>query len=394
LNNKYKIIRVANVPGALSVILNGQLNYINTNPDFELIGVSIPGDELNKLSVQEGIRVKGIRMERGISPIRDFFSIINLYIFLLKEKPFIIHSHTPKAGLVSMIAGFLARVPIRIHTYTGLIFPAKRGFLQKLLIFFDRVICFCATNIYPEGVGVQNDLIKYRITNKTLKVLANGNINGIDTKFFSLEKFNNDEIKKLRTGANFISEDIVFLFVGRIVKDKGVNELVRAFLKINNKYNQSKLLIVGGFEDDINPVSDATKQEILNNNKINYAGFQRDVKPFFAMADVFILPSYREGFPNVVLQAGAMELPSIVTNINGSNEIIQNGLNGLIIESQNEKELYDAMERFILDLNLRINHKQIIRETIIKKYEQKDVWYATIYEYHTVIDQYYSKNKK
>jgi glycosyltransferase involved in cell wall biosynthesis len=153
-------------------------------------------------------------------------------------------------------------------------------------------------------------------------------------------------------------------------------------------------LIVGGFEDDINPVSDATKQEILNNNKITYAGFQRDVKPFFAMADVFILPSYREGFPNVVLQAGAMELPSIVTNISGSNEIIQNELNGLIIESQNDKELYDAMERFILDFNLRINHKQNIREIIIKKYEQKDVWYATIDEYQTIIDQYYAKNKK
>ncbi len=153
-------------------------------------------------------------------------------------------------------------------------------------------------------------------------------------------------------------------------------------------------MIVGGFEDDINPVSDATKQEILNNNRITYAGFQSDVRPFFAMADVFILPSYREGFPNVVLQAGAMELPSIVTNINGSNEIIQNGLNGLIIESQNDKELYNAMERFILDMNLRINHKQKIRETIIKKYEQKDVWNATINEYHTIIDQYYSKYQK
>ena len=390
----YKIIRVANVPGALSVILKGQLNYINSNPDFELIGVSIPGDELNKLSDQEGIRVKGITMERGISPFRDIFSIINLYIFLLKEKPLIIHSHTPKAGLVSMIAGFLARVPIRIHTFTGLIFPAKKGFLQKILIFFDKVICYCATNIYPEGAGVRNDLIKYGITNKNLKVLANGNINGIDTKYFSLEHFNKEIITKLRFDSNFTSEEIIFLFVGRIVKDKGVNELVNAFLKINNKYTHSILLIVGGFEDDINPVTDATKQEILNNNKITYAGFQIDVRPFFAMADVFILPSYREGFPNVVLQAGAMELPSIVTNINGSNEIIQNGLNGLIIESQYDKELYDAMERFILDMNLRIDHKQKIRETIIQKYEQKDVWNATINEYHTIIDQYYSKNQK
>ena len=391
---KYKIIRVANVPGALSVILKGQLNYINSNPDFDLIGVSIPGDELNNLSVQESISVRGLKMERGISPLRDIVSIIDLYLILIKEKPLMIHSHTPKAGLVSMIAGFLARVPIRIHTFTGLIFPAKKGFLQKILIFFDKVICYCATNIYPEGVGVRKDLIKYGITNKSLIVLANGNINGIDTKYFSLEHFNKEIITKLRFDSNFTSEEIVFLFVGRIVKDKGVNELVNAFLKINNKYTHSKLLIVGAFEDDINPVTDATKQKILNNNKITYAGFQIDVRPFFAMSDVFILPSYREGFPNVVLQAGAMELPSIVTNINGSNEIIQNGLNGLIIKSQNEHELYEAMEKFILDKNLRVEQKQNIRETVIKKYDQKDVWNATIDEYHIIINQYYSKSNK
>lgn len=391
---KYKIIRVANVPGALSVILKGQLNYINNKPDFELIGVSAPGDELNILSAQEGINVKGLKMERGISPLKDFVSIINLYFFLLKEKPLIIHSHTPKAGLVSMIAGFLARVPIRIHTFTGLIFPSKKGFFQKVLIFFDKLICFCATNIYPEGEGVRRDLIQYSITKKNLKVLANGNINGIDIKQFSLENFDTQTITLIRSNLKFSSEDIIFLFVGRILKDKGVDELVNAFLKINQKYNNSKLLIVGSFEDEINPVSEFTKQEIISNNNITYVGFQIDVRQFFAIADVFILPSYREGFPNVVLQAGAMELPSIVTNINGSNEIIKDEFNGLIIEPQNENHLYFAIERYILDNNLRNNHKQKIRQNIIQKYNQKDVWNATIEEYHNIINEYYSNNLK
>ncbi len=388
----HKIIRVANVPGALSVILKGQLNHINSHPDFEIIGVSIPGGELDKLSVQEGIRIKGLTMKRGISPFRDIFSIINLSIFLLKEKPLIIHSHTPKAGLVSMIAGFLTRVPIRIHTFTGLIFPAKRGFFKKVLIFFDKLICFCATNIYPEGEGVRKDLIQYSITQKNLKVLANGNINGIDINQFSLENFDTQTITLIRSNLNFSSEDIIFLFVGRILKDKGVDELVNAFLKINQKYNNSKLLIVGSFEDEINPVSEFTKQEIINNNKITYVGFQIDVRQFFAIADVFILPSYREGFPNVVLQAGAMELPSIVTNINGSNEIIKDEFNGLIIEPQNENHLYIAIERYILDNNLRNNHKKKIRQNIIQKYNQKDVWNATIEEYHNIINEYYSNN--
>jgi glycosyltransferase involved in cell wall biosynthesis len=361
---KFKIIRVANVPGALSVILKGQLNHINSKPNFELIGVSTPNHELNNLSVQEGIRVKGLKMERGISPFRDIVSIINLFIFLLKEKPLIIHSHTPKAGLVSMLAGFLARVPIRIHTFTGLIFPAKRGFFQKVLIFFDKLICFCATNIYPEGEGVRRDLIQYSITKKNLKVLANGNINGIDIKQFSLENFDTQTITLIKSNLNFSSEDIIFLFVGRILKDKGVDELVNAFLKINQKYKNSKLLIVGSFEDEINPVSEFTKQEIINNNKITYVGFQIDVRQFFAIADVFILPSYREGFPNVVLQAGAMELPSIVTNINGSNEIIKDEFNGLIIEPQNENHLYFAIERYILDNNEDIIYIEMLEKEI------------------------------
>ena len=392
--NKIKILRVANVPEALSVILKGQLNYINSKPNFELIGVSIPGEELNNLAIQEGISVHGLKMERAITPFRDIVSIIHLFFFLLKEKPLIIHSHTPKAGLVSMIAGFLARVPIRIHTFTGLVFPAKRGFYKKILIFFDKVICYCATNIYPEGDGVRTNLIKYYITNKSLKVLANGNINGIDTKYFSLENFDKQTITNLKFDLNISFGELVFLFVGRIVKDKGVNELVNAFLNINKKYQKTKLLIVGPFENDIIPVNEKTKIEILNNNKICYVGFQKDVRPFFAIADVFILPSYREGFPNVVLQAGAMELPSIVTDISGSNEIIEDGFNGLIIESQNENQLYNAMEIYILDKILRINHKQKIRENITRKYDQQFVWNATIDEYHTIINQYNTKNYK
>ncbi len=388
---KYKIIRVANVPGALSVILKGQLNYINSNTDFELIAVSTPGDELTNLSFQEGIRVKGLKMDRGISPFRDIMSIFHLYFFLIKEKPLIIHSHTPKAGLVSMIAGFFARVPVRIHTFTGLIFPAKRGLFRSILIFFDKVICYFSTNIYPEGAGVRMDLIEYGITNKNLKVLANGNINGIDTNYFTPEKFDKKTKINLRSILKISPNEIVFLFVGRIVKDKGVEELVNAFLKINEKYDNVKLLIVGGFEDDINPVNNFTKQQIINsyNNNIIYVGLQKDVRPYFAIADVFILPSYREGFPNVVLQAGAMELPSIVTDINGCNEIIQDGLNGIIIQSQNEKDLFNAIEKYIRDSNLRILNKQFIRQNIVNRFNQIDVWNATIDEYNKIIVEHH-----
>lgn len=387
---KYKLVRIANVPGALSHILKGQLSYINNLNEFEVIGVSLPGKELDLLSIQEQIRVFGVEMKRGISPFHDIISIWKLYKFFKIEKPQIVHSHTPKAGFVAMIASFFANVPVRVHTFTGLIFPSKKGLLRYILVKCDQLICICATLIIPEGKGVMYDLINNNVTKKKLEVLVNGNINGIDFNYYNRNNFTDYEILNFKSQLNITTDDFIFLYVGRILKDKGINELVKSFLEVLKVKKNIKLLIVGNFENEISPIDKEIEFQILNNPNIIYTGFQLDVRPYYAISDVFVLPSYREGFPNVVIQAGAMNLPSIVTNINGSNEIIIENINGLYVKSKEIQTLIEKMNLIIEDQKLLYVLKSNSRSLIVNRYSQNLIWDAIVLQYRNQLKYYKS----
>lgn len=378
-----KIFRTSTVPISLNVLLKGQLKFLNQY--FEIVCVSGEGKDLDEMKEREGVETFPIEMERKISPFKDFISLIKLYFLFLKEKPQIVHSITPKAGLLTMLAGKMAGVPIRMHTFTGLIFPTKKGFVQKLLIKTDQLLCWSATNIYPEGKGVKEDLIKYKITSKYLKVLANGNVNGIDLDFFSKNKINLTEQNTLKNELNIHNNDFVFIFVGRLVSDKGINELIEAFSNI--KESNVKLILVGPLESELDPLLPQTLIEITNNQNIISVGFQKDVRPYLALANVFVFPSYREGFPNVVMQAGAMELPSIVSDINGCNEIIIEGVNGTIIPAKNSDEILKAMLKLLSDNNYCNALKNNARSMIQSRYEQSVVWNALLNEYEVLISK-------
>ncbi len=196
MSTKVKLIRTATVSMSLNYLLRGQLSFLKNQ--YEVIAVSGDDDNLKVVSDREKVRTVSVNMERSISPFVDLVSLWKLYLLFCKEKPSIVHSITPKAGLLTMLAGKMAGVPIRIHTFTGLIFPTKKGLMQQLLIKMDQLLCWAATNVYPEGQGVKNDLITYGITKKPLKVLANGNVNGIDCDFFSPEQITVIEKKILK----------------------------------------------------------------------------------------------------------------------------------------------------------------------------------------------------
>ncbi|MFC4687552.1 glycosyltransferase family 4 protein [Epilithonimonas pallida] len=336
-----KILRISTVPSSLNILLKGQLKFLNRY--FEITAVSGSGIDLKEVQKREDVNIHVIEMQRQISPFKDLVSLIKLYTYFRKVKPELIHSITPKAGLLSMLAGKLAGVPVRIHTFTGLVFPYKTGIMQKLLIIMDRILCYCATDIFPEGKGVMNDLIKFNITDKPLKIIANGNVNGIDLDFFDPDVISYSEKQTLKTALSIKEDDFVFLFVGRLVRDKGINELVRAFNQLNSEVDNIKLLLVGPFEEELDPILTETKRSIEENSNIISVGFQKDVRPYFAISDIFVFPSYREGFPNVVLQSLAMNVPAIVTDISGSNEIINKHINGMIVDVKNELQLLEAM---------------------------------------------------
>jgi len=379
-----KVIRISTIPLSLNVLLKGQLRFLKRY--FDILGVSSSGPLLDEVSEREGVRVSKVEMERGISPFRDVISLIRLYLLFKREKPTIVHSITPKAGLLSMVAGKFAGVPIRIHTFTGLIFPSKQGFLQKILINMDKLLCSAATNIYPEGLGVRKDLISFKITSKPLKILANGNVNGIDLEYYDVNNISEETRLALKSSLGIDENDFVFVFVGRLVGDKGINELIEAFSTLER--SEVKLLLVGPFESDLDPVKENTQREIETNPNIISVGFQKDVRSYFAISDALVFPSYREGFPNVVMQAGAMELPAIVSNINGCNEIILEGVNGTIIPVKDSAAICVALLRLLDDKQYYNKLKANSRKMIADRYEQNVVWNALLEEYKVLLANY------
>ena len=377
-----KLIRLSTIPGSLRSLLKGQLRFMSEK-GFDVIGVSSDGEALKEVAYNEDIRIIPINMARRIAPIQDLKSLWNLWVLFRKEKPVIVHSITPKAGLLSMLAAKMAGVPIRIHTFTGLVFPTRTGVMQKTLILMDKLLCWAATNIYPEGNGVRQDLINYKITSKPLKVIANGNINGIDLEYFSVSQVSEEQKNQLREHLGIKPNDFVFIFVGRLVSDKGINELIKAFSSL--KFDNVKLLLVGPMEKKLDPLKEETLRKIETNPSIIAVGFQKDVRPYFAISNVLAFPSYREGFPNVVIQAGAMELPCIVSNINGCNEIIIEGENGLIIPPKQVDDLQKVMKQLIENTELYTHLKQNSRRIIEERYEQSVVWEALLREYNSHI---------
>ena len=363
-----KIIRTSTVPMSLNTFYKGFFKELE-NEGYKVVAVASPEKELDEIHDREGVKIIPVEMERHIYPFKDMKSLWKLIKVFKKEKPDMVHSITPKAGLLSMIAAWVTRVPVRLHTFTGLVFPTAIGLTQKILILTDKLTCACATHIVPEGEGVKNDLINYKITKKPLKVLGYGNIKGIDLKYF------NPELPEVKGKAGEIIKDGVFtfVFVGRLVGDKGINELVKAFSRLNKEYPQTRLILVGPREANLDPLKPETIQEIESNTAIEETGVQKDVRPWLAASDALVFPSYREGFPNVVIEAGAMGLPSIVTDINGSREIIIDGENGLIIPSKDEDSLFKAMKEMIDKSHNRSLMASKSRELVASRYEQSFV---------------------
>jgi len=375
-----KIIRITTVPISLKNLLKGQLKYMSAF--YNVVGISSSGNAQRVIKDDEGVDVITIEMTRTIAPFKDLKSLYKLYKVLKKEKPFIVHSHTPKAGTLGMMAAKFAGVPHRLHTIAGLPLIEASGPKRWLLDTVEKITYACATKIYPNSYGLKEIVLKNKYTkNNKLKVIGNGSSNGIDVTHFSLDNLNQEDINLLQNKLSLQNKDIVFTFVGRLVADKGINELISAFKKVCATYNNIKLLLVGTFESELDPLHKETLEEIEANNNIISVGWQTDVRPYFAVSDALVFPSYREGFPNVVMQAGAMSLPSIVTDINGCNEIITNNINGIIIPPKNEDKLYTAILEMIENSEKREQMASKSRDVICKSYKREVIWEALLQEY-------------
>ena len=365
-----KLIIITTVPMSLATLVKGQAKYLSSYFDVKL--VTSFSEKNQEISKDEGVELKSIDMTRQITIIKDLRALIELYKYFKNQKPDIVYTFTPKAGLLGMMASFLSRVPVRIHNIVGMPLMEATGKKFILLKFIERLTYFFSTNLFCNSFGLKK-FINENLTKKDVKVIEQGSINGVDTEFFKNTK-TLDEKELIRDKFKIDKKDFVITFVGRIVKDKGINELIEAFVDLSKKYNNLKLLLVGDYEEHLNPIKKENKILIDSLDSIITVGFQNDIRDFLSITDLFVLPSYREGLPNSLIEAGSFGIPLLATNINGCNEIIDDGITGILVEKKSAKKLEEAIDKLLEDKELYNSIKLKVRDRIIEKYEQKYFW--------------------
>jgi glycosyltransferase involved in cell wall biosynthesis len=376
---KKKFLIVTTIPMSLN-FFKGQIRYLSQYFDVEL--VSGPGEDLETICKAEGVNAHGVKMQREISPIKDIQSLCKLILLFKKVRPHIVHGNTPKAGLLSMTSAWICGVPKRIYFIHGLRYEGAEGFKRILLLNMERLTCYFANEVFTVSYGVKEKLKSDNITDKKIQINGYGSINGINSNTFLPDTV---QKQKYHQEQQLPDNTIIFGFVGRIVRDKGINELVEAFLLIAEKHPNTKLLLVGDYEEDLDPIDIITKKAIQSNNNIIITGWQKDIRPYLNLMDVFVLPSYREGFGISIMEAAAMNIPTICSNISGCNEIIKDGFNGKLISPKSVDELYGAMEIFIENPNLILQMGKVSRDYILNKYDQNFVWKESLKNYRELV---------
>ena len=378
-----KLVRITTIPLSMKVLLKGQLQYM-TQQGYEVIAISAAGKEGDELSKNENCSFQSIPFVRNINPLVDLICLIKLIKLLKKIKPDIVHTHTPKAGLIGMWAAYITGVPIRLHTVAGLVWIEKKGIIKMILKWVEHLTVFPATRVYPNSINLLKFMQLHKIGNEKIHVIANGTSNGIDTDYFRLNDAHISFGQKIRSEKRTDESAFVWLYIGRLVYDKGIYELLDAFIRLNQTHTKDQLWLVGDLESDLNPLIVEHLNLINHHPSIHYFGFDYNVRPYLSAAQVLVFPSYREGFPNVPLQAASMGCKLILSDINGCNEMFSDNDDCCLIESKNSKALYQSMLSF-RNTSPAPERSNFLRETVKKKYDQQLVWSSISKEYASLL---------
>jgi glycosyltransferase involved in cell wall biosynthesis len=378
-----KLIRVTTVPIALKYLLAGQMKYMSGH-GFEVIMVSADGDGREDVISQEGCTHHILPMTRKITPFADLRSLWKMYRYFKKEKPDIVHSHTPKAGLLSMLAARWAGVKIRIHTVAGLRFMTSGGMTRKILIRMEKLTASAATHVWPNSFSLQQVIREKKLApGNKIEVIGKGSSNGIDLTRFSRGALNGGQVQQIKASVKYEDNLVYVLSVGRIVKDKGISELLHAFSRLYEENNRLRLVLVGEYEDELDPIDERSREILKTHPAVILTGWKEEVEYYMHISAVLVHASYREGFPNVLLQAGAMECPVVCSRIEGNVDVVEHEITGLLFESRNADELYERL-KFAIDnpqvmkqYSVRLREKierdfdrRIVHENLLKKYTE------------------------
>ena len=373
-----KILRITTVNISLEKLITGQIQFMEEH------GFEVHTASHGVYNYKNHHQIENL--SRSLNPIQDLKALVELIKVMKEFKPDIVHSHTPKAGLLGMLAARLCGVKIRMHTVGGLPLMEKGKIFRNFLKIIERFTYACSTHVYCNSIGLKDYITRKLYYSKKLKIIGKGSTNGIDLNVFNPHAVNQEVIDwhKRELG---IKDETVLIYIGRIVRDKGIVELVNSFKQVNLENQKTKLLLVGFYEDDLDPLPKETQETIKFNKDILDLGYQHDVRPYIALSDILVFPSYREGFPNVPLQVGAMQKAMIVSDINGCNEIVEHLETGLLVQPKNEEELHTAMIELVQDKSLRQELASNARKSIESNFEQSVIWNAILKEYNSALEQ-------
>jgi glycosyltransferase involved in cell wall biosynthesis len=375
-----KLLHITTVPDSLYFLTN-QVGYMKTR-GFEVQALSSPGELLDRFAAQEDINVHAIEMPRRITPIQDIRSIIRLWQCIRQIQPQIVHTHTPKGGLLGTIAAWLARVPVRVYHIHGLPLMTAKGYKRLLLRWSEKLSCLLANQVFCVSHSIREVVVSEGLCpTAKVQVLLRGSINGVD----AINRFNQANVgeanrQEICNQYDIPPDALVVGFVGRIVRDKGMAELVSAWKILCKEFPKLHLLMVGDFEPQ-DSVSPEVEHVLKNDSRIHLTGMAWNTPQLYAAMDVLVLPTYREGFPVVPLEAAAMQLPIVATRIPGCIDAVQDGITGTLVPARNAEALVEAIRAYLNNPELRLQHGQAGRDRVLRDFRQEAIWEALYQEY-------------
>ena len=380
-----KLIRITTVPMALRYLLPGQMHFMNEN-GFEVVMVSADGPELKDVVVNEACRHIIVPMTRQITPLQDLKCLIQLMRLFKKEKPDIVHTHTPKAGLLGMLAAKFCGVKVRIHTVAGMPLMVEKGFKLQLLTFIEKLTYSAANQVWPNSRSLYNYIVAHNFTaEKKLNIINKGSTNGINTTRFNSNVLDEKLVTEIKNTIHYSGEYFYLLCIGRLVADKGIVELVHVFTSLQKKHTNLKLIVVGDYEATLDPLPQDILNQIQSNPDIIHVQWTQYVEYYMHIAHLFVFPSHREGFPNVLLQAGAMQLPIICSRIPGNIDIVTHKQTGLIFETANEEEM-EAQVQYALEHKEQMQTMAAALEQIVTTdYRRENIWQKILATYNSLL---------
>ncbi len=385
-DNQVKLVLVTTIPDTL-FSMSGQAPYLRAR-GFDVYAMASPGPRLDDFAASDGATTFGVPMRRSVTPLHDLGAVIRIWRHVWRLRPTIVHANTPKGGLLGVVGARLAGVPIRIYHVHGLRYVTTQGAKRAALRWSEKTACRLANQVLCVSESVRQEMIDDGLVPADkIKVLRSGSINGVDADGSFNPIATRDARGPIRAQHGIPDNALVVSFIGRIVRDKGMVELAEAWTALRDERPDLHLMVVGPFEPE-DPVPADVAALFHRDPRVHLTGEVYDTAPLFAATDVFVLPTYREGLPTVLLEAAAMEAPVVATCVPGCVDAVDDGVTGILVPVHDGRALADAIRRYLDDPALRRAHGRAARERVLRDFRPDVIWEALYDEYARLLREH------